>query len=114
MESGAAGWGERKNTGVVKKGERMANHFERDCEYCGKPIRMAEMSNGKWLPFELDGSGRHRCISYRDSNTTFTAPQHNYIPQYSPIPESYSGNGFRGVKYVVLIIILLSLWYFFK
>lgn len=39
----------------------MANHYSRNCTKCGAGIRMAEMANGQWLPFEVNGDGHHRC-----------------------------------------------------
>lgn len=45
----------------------MSNTFIKSCSFCNIQIRMAEMASGQWLPFELDGSGRHSCSRNRDS-----------------------------------------------
>lgn len=38
----------------------MSTHFRKDCDYCGDPIRMAQMNNGQWLAFDV-GGGKHDC-----------------------------------------------------
>lgn len=42
------------------KGNRMAKSRLKNCRDCAEPIRMAQMSNGQWLPFDL-GGGKHVC-----------------------------------------------------
>ena len=32
-----------------------------DCNKCGQPIRLSQMEQGQWLPFEIDGTGLHNC-----------------------------------------------------
>lgn len=38
----------------------MADNYRRKCRDCNAPIRMAQMDNGQWLPFDLSG-GKHTC-----------------------------------------------------
>lgn len=38
----------------------MAESYRRNCRNCNEPIRMAEMENGQWLPFDVSG-GKHTC-----------------------------------------------------
>ena len=45
----------------------MSLYYERTCRECGRPIRMAEMSNRQWLPIEIDGTGLHQCAEPRTS-----------------------------------------------
>ena len=49
----------------------MADFYTRDCRHCGDSIRMARMASGCWLPFELDGSGKHDCCSRERRRATF-------------------------------------------
>ncbi|WNZ47369.1 hypothetical protein Q2T42_05915 [Leptolyngbya boryana CZ1] len=35
--------------------------YPRFCKYCGQPIIMAQLSSGRWQPWEPDQSGRHQC-----------------------------------------------------
>lgn len=42
----------------------MAAPYIRKCKSCGARIRMAEVDNGQWLPFEVEyNGGRHHCTS---------------------------------------------------
>jgi hypothetical protein len=48
---------------ALNKETAVANCIYKDCDRCGRKIRLAEMDNGQWLPFEMNGSGLHRCCS---------------------------------------------------
>lgn len=55
----------------------MANHLRRKCKFCNAPIRMAEMDNGKWLPFEVrPGGGRHQCLAAIPETQTIKTARH--------------------------------------
>ena len=46
----------------------MAEDHDRDCEYCGRPIRMREVRRDEWLPFKrgrLFVRRRHYCHGYK-------------------------------------------------
>jgi type II secretory pathway pseudopilin PulG len=93
----------------------MGTPYQRDCKYCNQRIRMAQMENGQWLPFELDGSGKHECV--RSPASTAPLVQQQPEPnrtQYS-VPKPHSGNGVqRSVCAVGVVLLIVLLWYFFK
>jgi len=50
----------------------MTDCYLRNCVFCGSTIRMAKMHDGQWLPFEVDGSGKHQCAPHQRLATVLT------------------------------------------
>ncbi|WP_417381903.1 hypothetical protein [Gimesia sp.] len=59
----------------------MSNPYTKKCNFCGQQIRMAEMKNGQWLPFEIDGSGKHECQS---ASVSPAVENKSYRPAHEP------------------------------
>lgn len=67
----------------------MAEFFERDCEFCGSRIRMAQMDDGQWLAFELEyNGGRHKCRSKPSVVTEGTSRRSSDVAE--PSRQSFS------------------------
>lgn len=47
----------------------MADNYRKNCRECNAPIRMAQMANGQWLPFDVSG-GKHTCASVMTAVTS--------------------------------------------
>ncbi len=50
----------------------MANHFTKCCDFCGRSIRMVEISAKSWMPYEIGTGGRHRC---QGRHRSYSGPQ---------------------------------------
>lgn len=105
----------------------MSNTYYRKCKYCGRRIRMAEMDNGQWLPFEIDGSGKHECgilstepASFSKPTPTLTTNQsscpgpaptsttnQSSYPKYNSPTFDPKNNNIKGKKICIGIIVLL-------
>jgi hypothetical protein len=87
---------------------------------------MAEMPDGKWLPFEIDGAGRHTCEQTIAVSEGEPASSSLYSPvvaeepfvaassprlDYEPMDTSCGLLSLRGLG--VVIAVLLLLWLFF-
>lgn len=73
---------------------------------------MAEMDNGQWLPFEIDGSGKHECgilstepASFSKPTPTSTTNQSSY-PKYNSPTFDPKNNNTKGKKICIGIIVL--------
>ena len=97
----------------------MAESYRRNCRHCGEPIRMAQMENGQWLPFDLSG-GRHTCGGGATATAAavFTsavtaAPSAPVGPNFNRVPDAFRGTSIpdRGILprwlWIVLAILIL-------
>ncbi len=103
----------------------MSTAYVRSCKYCGRTIRMAEMPDGKWVPFEIDGAGRHTCEQTVGGSEGEPAGSSLYSPVVAEEPcvaastprlddePMAKGCGLLSLRGLgVVIAILLLLWLF--
>lgn len=98
----------------------MADSYLRDCVFCGSAIRMAKMHNGQWLPFEVDGSGKHQCEPHQPLATVLTQSRRPTPSGCSPLSDGCfhhiddlprTTTGYAGCLWLALVLILtVLLW----
>lgn len=100
----------------------MSNSYQRNCTGCGQRIRMAEMESGQWLPFEIDGTGRHDCLSItsslpeqKPSKQKITPIQNENEPFNSPHRvKDVQPPRFPPLTIWIVIVLIIGFWLFNK
>lgn len=75
--------------------------YSRNCVYCGQLIIMSEVEQGRWQPWEPDGSGRHQCGSgHTTSSIRISNPETRLSPcPWCNHPVYYHTNGYGDSVY---------------
>ena len=101
----------------LKQNAMMSNTYCRDCKYCGRPIRMAEVDDGQWLAFEIDGSGKHHCGTLPIQHTLFPEPPPEPTEDHSSLPRQHKPSIFekedKGAKMDRFFLLVIALAMFF-